>query len=69
MSQERFARYLRDHAQPNRSGEVLREFLLPDAEDIELSIENDRSRRCRALVNGENVGTHGVEPPSSPPRQ
>jgi hypothetical protein len=52
---------------PAGAGKVLREFLLPDAEDIELSIEHDRSRRRRALVNGENVGTHGVEPPSLPP--
>ena len=45
---------------PAGAGEVLRKFLLPDASDVELSIEHDRSRRGRALVNGENVGAHIV---------
>ena len=45
---------------PAGAGEVLRKFLLPDASDVELGIEHDRSRRGRALVNGENVGAHVV---------
>jgi hypothetical protein len=43
---------------------VLRKFLLPHADDVELGIEHDRSRRGRALINGENVGAHAaVLPP------
>ena len=41
-------------------GEMLREFLLAEAADMEAVVEDDRTGRRRALVDGENVSGHAV---------
>ena len=45
---------------PARIREMLRKFLLADPPDRERVIENDGSRRGRALIYGDNVTVHPV---------
>src|SRR5207247_3464143 len=49
---------LRIMIDPARGGEMLPEFLLRRAGDRETAIKDDRSRRRRALINGEEISGH-----------